>query len=89
MSGTIRKILPADLTAQLFELLAEIERIQRKPGDAPPFDLAREAEEGLADYFARHSGSQLAVELWAKYVDPTRAPLTYEEFQILFPYGKR
>jgi hypothetical protein len=58
MSGTIRKILPADLTAQLFALLAEIERVQRD-------------------------------QLWAQYVDPTRAPLTYEEFQVLFPYGKR
>jgi hypothetical protein len=83
MSGTIRKILPADLTAQLFELLAEIERVQRKPGDAPPLDLRCEAEEGLANYFAGR-----AVDLWAEYVDPTRAPLTYEEFQVLFPFGK-
>jgi hypothetical protein len=28
------------------------------------------------------------VDLWAQYVDPTRAPLTYDEFQVLFPYGK-
>lgn len=56
MSGTIRKILPADLTAQLFALLAEIERIQH--------DKLR------AQYLAG-------------------APLSYDEFAILFPYGKR
>jgi hypothetical protein len=86
MSGTIRKILPADLTAQLFELLAEIERIQRKPGDAPPFDLAREAREGLRDWYIKHPDLQRAT-LWAKYL--SGAPLSYEEFNNLCPYGKR